>query len=197
MPDNLTEYYSDEDFIYGEAKVDHSQGFFQRWLSRLLNKLFGSSEGGKAWEIFFWIVVSAAVITIIILTIKTRISNVVYGQPAAANADIRVADEDIHETDLEGLLQNAVSKGQYREAIRYKFLLLLKYLSEKNMIHWSPDKTNRDYQRELANTGMSTDFSRAVAVYEYIWYGNYPLDEEGWAKQQVVFNNLQNYHEAS
>src|SRR5690606_18641938 len=80
-------------------------------------------------------------------------------------------DKDIHEIDFDQLIEDAVSREQYRSAVRYHFLRLLKIMSEKQIIEWNPDKTNREYLLEISNPALKKEFDYLAYVYENIWYG--------------------------
>ncbi|WP_341220549.1 hypothetical protein [Polaribacter atrinae] len=86
-------------------------------------------------------------------------------------------DEDIHETDIDGLLQNAIHNKEYRLAIRCYYLSVLKVLSDKKLIDYHKDKTNSEYLFEIENTTTRTEFSYLSYVYSYVWYGDFPIDE--------------------
>jgi hypothetical protein len=75
------------------------------------------------------------------------------------------------------LIEDALSKKDYRKAVRLHFLKLLKQLTDNNLIKWQIDKTNNDYSMELANSKYNSKFNELSLMYEYIWYGDFSLDE--------------------
>ena len=89
-------------------------------------------------------------------------------------------DDDIHETDIDGLLQNAIKNKEYRLAIRYQYLSVLKILSNKKLIDYHKDKTNSEYLFEIENSKTRTEFSYLSYVYSYVWYGDFPIDETNY-----------------
>ena len=86
-------------------------------------------------------------------------------------------DEDIHEADIDGLLQRAINTKEYRLAIRYYYLSVLKDLSNKKLIDYHKDKTNSEYLFEIENETTRSSFSYLSYVYSYVWYGEFPIDE--------------------
>ncbi len=82
--------------------------------------------------------------------------------------------ENILEQDFETLLQKAKKEGDYRLATRYQFLKTLQMLSEKELIEFSPEKTNSLYVREVP-VQWRNDFASIILSYEYVWYGNFKL----------------------
>lgn len=91
-------------------------------------------------------------------------------------ADISVATEEIT-SDPEAQLRNAIRKGNYRLAIRYLYLQTLSRLSEKNFIEISTNKTNFEYVMEVSKHRFANEFAALTLQYEYVWYGEYPVDE--------------------
>jgi hypothetical protein len=99
-------------------------------------------------------------------------------------------DEDIHEINLDTLLQQAIANKDFRLAIRYYYLSSLKTLSNKQVIDYHKDKTNSDYLFEIENTTMRTNFSYLSYVYSYVWYGEFPVDETSF---KVAENKYQSF----
>lgn len=99
-------------------------------------------------------------------------------------------DEDIHDIDLESLLQNAIDNKDFRLAIRYYYLSTLKILSSNKLIDYHKDKTNSEYLFELENKEMRTQFSYLSYVYSYVWYGEFPVNENNF---KVAENKYQNF----
>ncbi|MFN0214029.1 MAG: DUF4129 domain-containing protein [Saprospiraceae bacterium] len=99
-------------------------------------------------------------------------------------------DEYIHETDLERFLREALAQANWPLAIRLYFLQTIKLLSEKDLILWSKEKTNRDYLREMRGHRLGTHFRDATRQYERVWYGNQALTSEEFAQMEPLFKAL-------
>ncbi len=93
------------------------------------------------------------------------------------NPEDRTITENIHELDLLSLIKNYEDKKEYRSAIRYQFLYLLKLMTDKNMLEWDPEKTNRDYVRMLSGNALQSDFQKLSFVFENVWYGERTIGE--------------------
>ena len=95
-----------------------------------------------------------------------------YNQPKIyLNEEERILQEE----NIEDLMNQAIRDNDYRLAVRYLYLNALKKLSDKKLIDWKPDKTNRQFVKELANHPLSDLFSKLSLIYEYVWYGkNFP-----------------------
>lgn len=87
-------------------------------------------------------------------------------------------DVDIRNIEFESLLDKAIREKRFRYAIRLLYLQSLRQLSEKGLIAWQQEKTNHEYLRELRNSSIRPQFSEVTLLFEYIWYGEFPLDKD-------------------
>jgi len=92
------------------------------------------------------------------------------------NVHNEITSKNIEETDINTLIQKAEQDNDYRLAIRYYYLLILKTLTLKKIITFEDDKTNAEYLNELNNKPFSKNFAYASYLYNYIWYGKFPVD---------------------
>jgi len=103
-----------------------------------------------------------------------------------------ITAENIENADINTLIQNAEKDNDFRLAIRYYYLLVLKTLSIKNFIKFEDDKTNAEYLNELNETPFNKKFAYASYLYNYIWYGEFPLNTNDYNKAKSNFVTLLN-----
>ena len=72
----------------------------------------------------------------------------------------------------------------FRYAVRYQFLWILKILADKNIIEWNPKKTNRDYMTEIKEKQLQRKFREAAKIFDYVWYGEFEIDENSYHKMK-------------
>jgi len=109
------------------------------------------------------------------------------------SADIAVAtDENINDPDA--LLQNAIKNRNYRLAIRYLYLQTLVRLSDRKLIEINSNKTNYEYVSELRKHKFANEFASLTLKYEYVWYGEYPVDERLFEQIQGNFIQFNKNH---
>jgi hypothetical protein len=96
-------------------------------------------------------------------------------------------EKNIHLVDFEKLIQNSLQSGEKRLTIRFYYLWLLKKMSEKQIIIWDVEKTNSDYLYEIEDQSLKDEFAYLSYLYNYIWYGEFELDDEAFAKAQSTF----------
>ncbi len=88
------------------------------------------------------------------------------------NIDIEEIEQNIHKSDMELLLEKTITEGNYMMAVRIYYLWAIKELTNKRLIKWKRDKTNRDYIREIRKTNFHKPFREITRIFERIWYGN-------------------------
>jgi hypothetical protein len=91
------------------------------------------------------------------------------GQAEEPLPDTEVTDPGI--AGYERYLQEAITAGDFRQAVRFLHLLTLRMMADRELIVLSKDKTNADYLRVLLKTQWYQPFVRLTRDYEYIWYG--------------------------
>lgn len=105
------------------------------------------------------------------------------------SADIDIATVTA-EDDPDTVLRNAIKSGNYRLAVRYLYLQTLQRLSEKRFIVINSNKTNYEYVNEVRTQKFANEFASLTLQYEYVWYGEYPLDDRLFSQVQEGFNQF-------
>ncbi|KAB1067379.1 hypothetical protein F6U93_11070 [Tamlana haliotis] len=150
---------------------------------------FSINLGPIDW--FFYIAIIAAVIFLVHLILKEGGSSLFTSKRnKSVTIDDDITAENIENADIETLIKQAEKDTNYRLAIRYYYLLVLKTLSLNNLIKFEDDKTNAEYLSELHNTKLDKDFGYISYLYNYIWYGEFPLDIDSYNKAKSNFNNF-------
>lgn len=128
----------------------------------------------KLVKVFFW---GVAVIAVLFLIYKLFINKggfVINTKKIHFSPD----SKDYSEVDdVETLLSKAILDKNYRLGIRFLFLKTLNYLDQKGLIHLDKYKTNYEYVSELAVKKNTQLFSKLCLQYEYIWFGEFDINE--------------------
>ena len=103
-----------------------------------------------------------------------------------------VLNENIHEIDYDKELQRLVGEGKFRLAVRLLYLRALKKLSDAQIIQWQPDKTNYNYLTEISKPELKNGFSDLTLQFDYIWYGDFPIDADKFEPIKQSFNQFNN-----
>ncbi len=89
--------------------------------------------------------------------------------------------------DMDTLIANALRNGNYRLAVRYQYLKCLHRLCDRNILQFAADKTNYQYVQEIGNAALRNDFAGLTLHYEYVWYGEFAIDEIIYKKLETGF----------
>lgn len=131
---------------------------------------------------FYWLAAIALVLWLIYKIFSGQGSLFARNKKQAVVVE-EASEEDIAGKPLEQLIDKAIKAKDYRLAIRYLYLHTLETLGEKQLISLAPQKTNYQYLRELGDKPYSSNFSKLTLQYEYVWYGEFKLDD-------VMFNKM-------
>lgn len=101
-------------------------------------------------------------------------------------------EEIIKSKNIKKLIEKALAKKDYRLAVRYYYLLILKKLTDAELINYEFDKTNSEYFTEITSEEINLGFRKVTTLYDYIWYGSFAVTEEDYLKAQKAFVSLEN-----
>lgn len=140
----------------------------------------------------------ALLITLVIIGLAILIMTLLGNTPWQAKRKIRRRkaftfddfEEHINETDLERFLREALEASDHRSAIRVCYLMVIKSLSENELIKWQRDKTNYDYVREVRRRSFYRRFRDITHVFEVIWYGEAPINERIYHQLRPSFDRF-------
>lgn len=165
---------------------------WDRFLSKLndlINSLFywGDTTDWGQFAAFSFIVVVLCMVILRILKIDAL--KMFYGASKTNTTKYAVLEENIHEMDFDKLIQDALTKKEFRLAIRLIFLQSLKLLADRQHIYWEPGKTNHDYLREVTTPELKADFAKLNYYFEWAWYGNFNISQETFNHVKDLFNH--------
>jgi hypothetical protein len=193
-PDSVNNWKELRAFAYAKyldsllkAKQDEkvqvqSQPTGPNWFESLL-----SSSGMRA---FFWILAIAFILFILYRlflaqgVFRRSVSNDNTQQPAVTEEAIT------NDSDFDALIRQAKAAGNYRLAVRYHYLQTLHRLAAKNYLSLAADKTNYQYVSEISNLQYRNEFASLTLSYEYVWYGEFAIEENIYRKIESGFSGF-------
>ena len=187
----IAKFKSDEEFIYDEATPDNWWDAFWLWVSSKLSKLLGSKAFGFFQEYLGYIIILAAVIIVILVLNKSKLSGFFYNRKEEKFSGFKEISEDINEIDFDTSISEAVARKDYRIAVRLYYLKTLKLLADKNLIDWKTNKTNNNYLKELKEIRLKKPFEEITSLFEWVWYGELPVEESFFEETKNSFNHFQ------
>jgi hypothetical protein len=138
----------------------------------------------------FTIVILGLLVFLLFKIIKHSIFSL--NKKIGQNNTYQVLNENtaINDLDLQEILKEVLSENNYKLAIRIRFLMILKFLLEKEYIKWEIDKTNIDYLNEMQNKREYADFEYLVLIYERIWFSDVDVNLNDFNILNVYFSNF-------
>jgi hypothetical protein len=99
-------------------------------------------------------------------------------------------DDAISDESLDDKINKAIRDKDYRSAIRYQYLKGLRMLSDRGWIRYHAQATNHDYVYQLSQHPVAGDFRFLTQVYDYVWYGEFALNDEQFTRLQTDFKRF-------
>jgi hypothetical protein len=190
-PERLDDYRNNRDYRYDRdtAPPQNPIAKFWYWLMNELSRFFVS----KSFDSFWQYVILAVVLALALWLIwKAEFITGLFVKQADKQDTIgyETLTENIHELNFGELLENARSQRNYRLAVRYLYLQVLKKMADSELINWQPNKTNRMYANELTTSTIRSNFESITRQFEYVWYGERPVVEPEFIEMQQEFNDF-------
>lgn len=164
------------------------------WLEKWLRDLFDIKLGGETNDVIYDIITIVLIVGVLAALIWALTSAnfrwIFSGKGAKSSPVFTIEEENIHEISFSSEITAAEAARNFRKAVRLYYLEMLKALSDHSLIDWEPQKTNHDYARELSNTPYTEDFLKLTYWFDYIWYGELPVDAGLYADIREKFRKF-------
>jgi len=190
--DIIEKYKSDPEFDY-DGGPEESEDWITKiknWINQQLAVMRSSKAYSTILDYFYYGLMIAALILIIRGLIKADRRGLLFGKINSNEIKMIESEEDISQLNFDELIAAAIESKQYKLAVRYLFLKSLKILSENGIIELRNNKTNHQYLAEIKNSRISVAFQIATSRFEWVWYGDFPVDERVLKSSQNDFNEL-------
>jgi len=190
--DLLDKYKNDPEFDYdgGPEEADDWITKIKNWINHQLIRLSSSKVYSILLDYLYYGLMIIALILIIRGLIKADRRGLLFGKINTNEIKMIESEEDISQINFDELIAAAAERKDYKLAVRYLFLKSLKLLSEKELIELRNNKTNYQYLSEIKNNRISSAFQIATSRFEWIWYGDFPVDDNVMKSSQNDFNEL-------
>lgn len=194
--DKMESLKEDPDLNYTE-KVEEENWWtrFKRYVSlqwqRFLNWLFGDYRGNAfilfLVELIPYLILAGILFFAVWLFIRLNPGKAFLKEPETASISMTEEEEIVQSRNINELIEEAVSRGDYRMGIRYHYLLVLQQLSEDGHIRYEFSKTNEEYLTEIGKQNLREQFRQITRLYDFIWYGSFEVTPEAFRKAQREF----------
>ncbi|MHA7057747.1 DUF4129 domain-containing protein [Aquimarina sp. M1] len=199
--DQIQELRNDDDFDYAEYKEpDNIWTQFKRWLGQLWSQfiqwLFGVGEVTGFWAVLLKLLPYLIVIGVLFLLgwlfMKVNPREILFDKQETPQVILTEDEDIIQNQDIHQLIELATKENNYRLAIRYYYLSVLKSLSDNELILWESQKTNTDYLKELTDDSLKKKFQNITRLYDFIWYGSFEINQASFRQAEQKFTSITN-----
>ncbi len=198
--EQIEDYKNQKEFNYlEEIENDSWWTRFKRWINmqyqKLIDWLFGDYKAHSIiaflLEVLPYLIIGIVIGLIVWLFIRLNPGPSILGEPIDPEVHYNEEEKIVRSQDIPSLIEDAIQKGDYRLAVRYYYLQLLKILNEKGLIHYEFQKTDAEYLSEIKNDNFMKPLKQVMRIYDFIWYGNFNVSEKDFAVAQNTFQDLQ------
>lgn len=187
-----SEVFSDRGLKY-RRQVDTGPDLLKSLLQALAPFLFDNADAEdlyKTRQLIIWTVVIISAFVIVRLLLRSNIAGLTRTGTRATGFNFNDLTEDLHAINYEQRVAEALAEKDYRLAIRWHYLEMLYELDKKQLIVFSPHKTNIDYRYELKDQKTQSAFFSLSRIYDYVWYGQFVISETDYFNNAGAFLNL-------
>ena len=196
LPVNFKDDYTGEKYNYTEhlSFLDRLKAWFIDFISSWFN--LGSKNAYTTFQTLKFIFYLAIIIAVIYYLVKLLVNKEgrwLFGKNPETNQEINLEEvQNIKEADFKELIQNAEIEEDYRSAVKFYYLLVLKKMDIAEKINYDSQKTTHDYLLHLEGTNYHKPFSKIAYYFTYIWYGEFNIDKNEYHTATTTFVELLN-----
>jgi len=199
--EDLQDFKNDSDFDYSE--INENEGWWyrvKRWAFNAWDNFWYWLVGDYKANALLAFIIKNIPYVILFLIICFAVYLFIKINPGSKKlkkqdkGKVFLSEEEkiIYTEDIEQLIQKALQNKQYRLAVRYSYLLILKSLKDKELIDYQFQKTNHDYLAEISSAQLNLHFQKVTKVYDFVWYGDFPISEREYKIAEKEFTAFQN-----
>ncbi|MBX3241451.1 MAG: DUF4129 domain-containing protein [Chitinophagaceae bacterium] len=196
VPDSMAQKLKQDDaFWYVDKDLQKKKAVEKRkkqsWWQSILEALFNFLSNPAVRTVLFYGIILLFALAVIWFLVNNNMN--VFGKTKGritGKGNIVSEGGDILDSDLEGALINAEQERDYRLAVRLRYLILLRKLSENQWIQYRDDATNLEYLTQLYGKPCYQQFFAVTRHYEYVWYGEAEVSADIYGKLVAGFETL-------
>ena len=189
LPQIPSQVYTDRDFVYDEPVRE--KNFLERFWDLILRKIYKFLNNLFNWDLradslsgrrALWFTLTGILVVMLIVGVIFGVKK--FGKTIGKNDKMLISVDEVErnlaEIDIDQLISTAVDEKNYRLAVRFCYLKMLKKLSEKQIIDYQYQKTNYEYAYEIQNPDLHLLFLEISSIFDYCWYGNHQTSEQDY-----------------
>jgi len=191
QPDSkfVDSYRSQKAFNYTLPPLETN--FLQQLWEYLLKKYKILADITDSMPLIYKILMGGMVIFFLFVVVtKTRLYKIFYSDKEIESPEFKFSNTIDQSIDFDEAIRLQMEQRQYRMAIRLLYLKVINQLRIKEVIHYSKEKTNIDYLRDLTNEDLKSRFYAITTIYNHVWYGDIEIDEDQYVRFEKSFQSF-------
>jgi len=191
--DAIQQLKADKDFQYDQYREPAKSLWdkFWSWVWHKIAQLMSTKQGRiTVWT--FVIILALAAVIFFVLKLMGMNKDSLFARTSDRDLPYSISSDDINNISFEEAIDQAISQGNFRLALRLLYLQSLKKLSDKEYIDWQINKTNSDYLYEVLNKPWHSLFKSLTRKFEYTWYGEMNIGKEDFDHLKLQFQQFNN-----
>ena len=198
--EEISKYKEQDAFSYLNAsEEDNWWTRFKKWLDlryrQLMEWIFGDYQANTFLSVLLrilpYIIIGAVIGFIVWLFIRLDPGKNLLTDLQEPTFSYNDEEKIVRSTNIPQLIEEALQQGNYRLAIRYHYLLLLKQLNDHGVINYESQKTNTDYLREIKRENLKQQLQKIIRIYDFSWYGGFSISEDHFLSAKQSFLQME------
>ena len=188
----LERFRQSQEFQYGAEVMPVTNPLVQLWQRfwRQVGDWLSQTSYYGFWRYVFFAFFAVAAVFVILRLLQIDMAGLFRSKGQRLPVPYAAQPENIHEMNFEQLIAQAVEEQNYRLAIRLHYLRTLKTLTDRDLIRWQPDRTNRSYLSDLQAPPLRQGFEQITTLFEYAWYGHFAVDARQFESTASAFGTF-------
>lgn len=180
-------WQSDSAYDYNRELITPEINIFEWFMKQFndfLRRIFGSRFANEYSEII--LIGIAIVILLLIIWFVYKKRPELFMRSRKNRLPYSVEEDTIYGVDFQGGIEEALSRSNYREAVRLLYLQTLKELSDKGRIDWQLYKTPTQYNYEV----RTQPFRELTNHFLRVRYGNFEATESTYRVMKALQDEI-------
>lgn len=186
----VAQWRGNPEFDYG-AEFKSSDFSLMDWIGEKLDCLLGglfSQMGVDKWgTAVMYVLGFAAIASVVVFMFYRHPELLRLRRQSRPSADYTVEEDTIYGVDFPAAISAAMSRSDYREAVRLSYLQTLRLLSDAGIVEWQLSKTPDQYTAEFADTR----FRRMTLQFVRVRYGGFEATVDMAVDMQQLFSEIE------
>ncbi|NNF32686.1 MAG: hypothetical protein HKN68_01170 [Saprospiraceae bacterium] len=190
--DHIADYVNRPEYSYRKSILYETNVFKRYWnaFKNWLNNALGVTADSGLDTLLFYLFIILAVLALVYHLMKSTYNNPWQKKSISDSESPEIyMNKDGSINLLKQKIADYESKGDMRQALRYRYIMAVWKLNKNGVIQWQPEMTNFQILRKISSPQIKGAFKNIVSIYEHIWYGRYPIETE---KQYLTYRDTFN-----